>query len=287
MLFKKLFVFLFFVVVFGLEFLQVTRSISPILFQVLFNKNIELKKSSPERINLLLLGRGGGKHEGPNLSDTIIFASLDLKNPKVTLVSLPRDLWSADLNGRINSAYAVGETKRKGGGLVLSESVVSKIIGQNIDYGIVIDFSGFVKAVDLMGGIDVNVDRAFDDYQYPIKGNENELCGHTEEEVVTFTASNSAETELPGFFPCRYEHLHFNKGLQHMDGETALKYVRSRHAKGNEGTDFARSQRQEKTIKAFMDKVFSLQILVNPAKIVGLYSAVNGSIDTNIKQNEF
>ena len=72
-----------------------------------------------------------------------------------------------------------------------------------------------------------------------------------------------------------------------MDGNTALKFVRSRHAKGSEGTDFARSQRQEKIIKAFMDKAFSLQILVNPAKVIGLYDTIRDSVDTDIQQNEF
>lgn len=287
MLFKKLFIAFFIVLFLGLEVLVKAGNISPVLFQVLFNKNIDLKKSSPETINLLLLGIGGGKHEGPNLSDTIIFASLNIKESKVTLASLPRDMWSTELDGKINTAYAKGETKKKGGGLILSKSVIGKITGQNIDYGIVIDFSGFVKAVDLMGGLDVNVDQAFDDFQYPVEGKENELCGHTDEEVQKFAASNSAEVDQAKFLSCRYEHIHFDKGLTHMDGTTVLKFVRSRHAKGNEGTDFARSQRQEKVIKAFMDRSFSLQILTNPAKLIGLFDTVKNSVDTDIAQNEF
>ncbi len=289
MLFKKILVFLSLFLILGLEVVVKGGFISPILFQVLFNKNIELKKTAVEdqSINILLLGIGGGNHEGPKLTDTIILANLNLKDKKVSLVSLPRDIWSFDLRDRVNSAYARGESKKEGGGLVLAESIVSKITGQSVNYGIVIDFSGFTKSVDLMGGLDINVDKAFDDKQYPITGNENELCGHTEEEVKEFTASNSAETELPDFFPCRYEHLRFEKGEQHMDGETALKFVRSRHALGSEGTDFARSQRQEKVIKAFMDKAFSLKIIGNPTKIIGLYNTVKDSIDTDIPQEEF
>ena len=289
MLFKKLLVLVSLVVILGLEVVVKGGFISPILFQVLFNKNIELKNTQAEdqSINILLLGIGGGNHEGPKLTDTIILANLNLKDKKVSLVSLPRDMWSFDLRDRINSAYARGETKKKGGGLVLAESIVSKITGQTVNYGVVIDFSGFTKSVDLMGGLDLNVERTFDDYQYPITGNENELCGHTEEEVEVYTASDSAETDLPKFFPCRYEHLHFEKGEQHMDGVTALKFVRSRHAVGPEGTDFARSQRQEKVIKAFMDKAFSLQIIGNPSKIIGLYNTVQDSVDTDIPQEEF
>ncbi len=282
MLYKKLLISLFFIVVLGIEVIIKGGNLSPLLFQVIFNKNIDLKKTDQHTINILLLGIGGGKHEGPNLSDTLIFASLNIKESKVTLVSLPRDVWSFDVDGKINTAYAKGELKKEGGGLVLAKTVASKITGQNIDYGVVIDFSGFVKAVDLVGGLDINVDKTFDDYEYPITGREDDPCDNKEEDLDKL-ATVSSQLEA---FPCRYEHLHFDKGMNHMDGETALKFVRSRHAKGSEGTDFARSQRQEKVIKAFMDKIFSLQIIFNPTKIVGLYNAVGQSVDTDIKDNE-
>lgn len=283
MLFKKLFVSLFLIAVLGLEVIVKTGSVSPFLFQLLFNKNIDLKKGDQNTINVLLLGIGGGKHEGPNLSDTIIFASLNIKDSKVALISLPRDVWSFDIDSKINTAYAKGEAKKKGGGVLLAKSVVGKITGQNIDYAVVIDFSGFVKAVDLMGGLDINVERSFDDFEYPIAGKEDDPCENESEDLEKLaTASSQLDA-----FPCRYQHLHFDKGRGHMSGETALKFVRSRHAKGKEGTDFARSQRQEKIIKAFMDKAFSLQIIVNPTKIIGLYNAVEQSIDTDIQENEF
>lgn len=283
MLFKKLFILLFFVLILGLEVLVKAGNISPFLYQFLFNKNIELKKSTPERINVLLLGIGGGAHEGPNLTDTIIVASLNLKDPKITLISLPRDIWSSDIKGKINKAYSDGEETRKGGGITLAKSIVGKVTGQNINYGVVIDFSGFTKAVDLMGGLDIDVEQSFDDYEYPISGREDDPCDNKEEDLEKLaTASSQLEA-----FPCRYEHLHFDKGLNHMNGETSLKFVRSRHAKGGEGSDFARSQRQEKVIKAFMDKSFSLQILVNPTKVIGLYDTVKDSIDTDVKRNEF
>lgn len=228
------------------------------------------------------MGIGGGKHEGPNLSDTIILGSLNIKNPKITLISLPRDMWSSDIQAKINTAYAIGESKKKGGGITLSKNIVSKITGQDVNYALVIDFSGFVKAVDLMGGLTINIDRSFDDYEYPIEGREDDPCGNKPEDLEKLaTASSQLDA-----FPCRYEHLHFDKGVTHMDGETALKFVRSRHATGVEGTDFARSKRQEKVIKAFMDKSFSLQILVNPLKVKGLYDTMNESIVTDIKQNE-
>src|SRR3989344_4326105 len=200
MLFKKLFISLFLIFVLGLEVLVKGGNISPLLFQLIFNKNIELKKTSPEKINILLLGIGGGNHEGPNLTDTIILASLNLKDPKATLISLPRDIWSTDIRGKINRAYSDGEEARKGAGLILAKSVVGKITGQSIDYGVVIDFSGFIKAVDLMGGLDVNIDRTFDDYEYPIEGKENDPCGNKEEDLPAL-ATASSQLEV---FPCRY-----------------------------------------------------------------------------------
>lgn len=259
-----------------------TANLFPVLFGLVFNRGIDLKQSD-DHINILLLGIGGGVHDGPNLTDTIIFASLDPKTNKINLVSIPRDLWVPDLKAKINTAYSTGEGKREGGGLILTKAVVSKVLNQPVDYGLRIDFNGFVKAVDLIGGLDIEVDRTFDDYEYPIEGKENDPCGQKEEDLQKLaTASSQLEA-----FPCRYVHLHFNKGLQHLDGEKALQFVRSRHANGQEGSDFARSRRQEKIIKAFRDKVFSPQTLLNPAKMLDLYDVLKGSIDTDIMQNEF
>ena len=285
---KPLLIILFFVVILGV-FIYKTASLYPFLFHLLVDRGVNLKETN-QRINILLLGIGGGAHDGPNLTDTIIFASLDQKNNKVTLVSIPRDLWMPDLEGinkKLNEAYAQGKAKKNDGGLPLAKAAVQKITGQNIDYGIRIDFAGFVKAVDVVGGLDINVDNTFDDYAYPISGKEDDTCGLTEEEIKDFTATASAETDLQQKFTCRYKHIHFDKGVNHMNGETALEYVRSRHAQGVEGTDFARSKRQEKVINAFKEKIFSAQTLINPAKILSLYNVLKGSIDTDIKQDEF
>jgi len=270
------------VLVFGVFLLFKLSNIVQVLFQVIFNNKIELIKSD-NNVNILVLGKAGGEHEGPDLTDTIIFSSLDTEKQKVTMVSIPRDLWSYDLSGKVNTAYSVGEEARDGGGITLAKSVVSKIVGQKIDYAVVIDFSGFERTVDLLGGIDVDVDRSFDDYEYPITGKEDDLCGNKEEDIPRLaTASSQLES-----FPCRYEHISFEAGPNHMNGETALKFVRSRHAQGAEGTDFARSQRQEKVITAIKDKALSLNIILNPTKVIGLYETVKDSIDTDIKTSEF
>ncbi|OGH41832.1 MAG: hypothetical protein A3H79_02825 [Candidatus Levybacteria bacterium RIFCSPLOWO2_02_FULL_36_8b] len=260
-------------------------NLSPFLLQVFFNKNIDLKKTQ-DRINVLLLGVGGGVHQGPDLTDTIIFASMDIKNNKVILVSIPRDLWITDLNARINTAYSSAQAKRKGGGILLSSAVVKKVTNHTIDYTVKIDFNGFVKTIDILEGIDIDVKSAFDDYKYPIEGYENDSCGYSEDDIKAFTATISAEIDIQEKFICRYKRLHFDKGIIRMDGQTALEFVRSRHAEGSDGTDFSRSKRQEQVIKAVKDKIFSINFFLNPAKVIGVYDTLKNSIDTNIEEEE-
>ncbi len=258
------------------------RNLVPVFFNVIFNKEIQLKKVNGN-INVMLLGIGGGVHDGPNLSDAVIFISINPEKNTVSMISIPRDLWIEELKGRINTAYASGKGKSSEGGLILAKAVVSKVTGQHIDYGLVINFSGFVKAVDLLGGVDINVENAFDDRQYPIESKYTDLCDNTLEQATERLASESAQE----VFPCRYEDLHFNKGQQHMNGESALKYVRSRYALGVEGTDFARSRRQQLMITALKEKAFSVGLILNPLKIADLYSVLSDSIDTDIPQSEF
>ncbi|MBI5044903.1 MAG: LCP family protein [Candidatus Levybacteria bacterium] len=269
-----------------LKILLLVITYAPVAYQLAFDKKISLKKVADERINVLLLGIGGGNHDGPNLTDTIIFTSIDPKNKKITMITLPRDLWIQDLNSKINKAYSDGQENGKG--LVLAKAAVGKVLGQKIDYGFRIDFNGFTKAVDMMGGLDVTVERAFDDYAYPLSGKEDDLCGYEEIAIASFSAQIATGSATDAdIFPCRFEHLHFDKGLLHMNGETALKYVRSRHALGPEGSDFARSKRQEKVISAFKEKVFSAGTLLNPLKLVSLFDTFQSSIDTDIKKDEY
>lgn len=279
-----------FVAILALFIIARTASFYPFLFHLVFDRGVNLKQANPTKLNILILGIGGGSHDGPNLTDTIILASLNETKNKVILTSIPRDFWVPALEGRvkkINEAYSDGELKRKGGGLALAKAAIQKITGQSIDYGIRIDFSGFVKAVDIIGGLDLNIEDTFDDYEYPVSGKEDDNCGFTPEDIQAFSATDSAEVDIQKKFACRYMHVHFNKGVNHMNGEQALEYVRSRHALGSEGGDFARSKRQQKIISSFRDKFFSAQTLINPAKIISLYDVLKGSIDTDIKQDEF
>lgn len=271
----------FFVGFFGKLIVEVTKW-SPVLLQYLFQREITLKETE-SRVNVLFLGIGGGKHDGPLLTDTIIYASIDPKLQKTTLISIPRDLWIPDLKAKINTTYAIGEDKKKDGGLLLTKAAIEKILGQPVDYILRVDFNGFIKAIDLIGGIDVNVGTSFEDLEYPISGKENDTCGFAGSEFEKRATSSAT----PEAFPCRYERIAFVKGIAHIDGDEALKFVRSRHATGTEGSDFARAKRQEIVIEAFKKKIFSLNTLLNPGKLVDLYGVFQESIHTNIQQSEY
>ena len=254
----------------------------PTATHVIFHPGATLKEQNGYT-NVLLLGIGGGSHDGPNLTDTIILASIDWKKNTVTLISIPRDLWVPDINNvvkKANEAYAEG-------GMSEAEAIIHEVTGQPIDYGVRLDFQGFVDAINQIGGVDVHVAHTLDDYNYPISGNEDDTCGHTPEEIQTFNASESSsltpDEDAFTFFSCRYTHLHVEAGLQHMDGELALEFARSRHAAGSEGTDFARSARQQLIIEAVRSKLISSAFL-NPGKLLGLYNIMKNSIDTDISQ---
>jgi polyisoprenyl-teichoic acid--peptidoglycan teichoic acid transferase len=269
------------------------------------------------RVNVLLLGMAGGKHDGATLTDTIMVASFNTQTHEVSLISLPRDLWLESEKSKINTLYQKGLAR--GEGLKYTEGKFSDFLGIKIPYGVRVDFSGFIKAVDLVGGIEVDVVNSFDDYLYPIEGKENDYCGLQEKDIeisedeakklgiekgmhqvlideegkiATVSAKVNGKIEytensIGEFFPCRYEHISFTKGLTHMDGITALKYVRSRHGIGSEGSDFARSRRQQLVLQAFKEKVLSADTLTDVNKIAGLLNTFGQSVETDIPQSQY
>lgn len=238
-------------------------------------------ESDRGRINILVLGTGGADHEGPDLSDTMILASIDRNGQDVAMVSIPRDLWAPSLSAKINAAYAFGQTQ--GNGLALAQKTVRELFDLPIHYAARVDFDGFTKAIDLVGGLDVNVDQGFSDYRYPVPGRENDTCGVDIKEATVQAAILEPENDL---FPCRYETITFKKGLIHMDGVTALKFVRSRYGSNDEGSDFKRSARQQKVILAMRQKIFASDTLTNPETIINLIATFDKSIDTDIKSNK-
>jgi polyisoprenyl-teichoic acid--peptidoglycan teichoic acid transferase len=243
-----------------------------------------LNGEGDDRVNFLLLGVGGPGHDGPELSDTILFASLKPSTKSLGMISIPRDL-TVPVPGhgmsKINSANAYGEQADPGSGPTLASQVVGDVLGQPIQYYVRIDFSGFEKMIDELGGVDIYVDRSFTDDSYPILGKEDADCG-TGTAAASATATDGTPAPAPDY-SCRYEVLSFQQGWTHMDGTTALKYVRSRHGTNGEASDFARSARQQKVLLAVREKVLSTGTLLNPGKIGSLVDTLRSSIATNLQ----
>ena len=222
-------------------------------------------KSQDGKVNLLILGKGGVGHAGGDLTDTMIFASVSLKDDSVSLVSLPRDIWIPEIRAKINSAYYWGKVKPEfGGGLSFAKEVTQNIVGVPINYALVLDFSSFKDIVDAVGGVNIDVANSFTDNLYPIAGKEDDLC--------------NGDKELK----CRYETINFEKGINLMDGTTALKYVRSRNGDNDENTDIAREVRQQKVISAIKSKALSYQTFLNPFKLLRLWRVVMSSVETDL-----
>jgi len=220
--------------------------------------------SSGERTNILIMGKAGGSHEGPDLTDTMIVASVSLTKPEIVTVSIPRDLWVPEIRAKINSAYYWGNQKKPEDGINFAKSITNEVLGVPVHYGVVIDFSAFKDIVDALGGIPVNVDNGFTDKLYPIAGKENDLCGGDP------------------IFACRYETITFLSGDQQMNGETALKFVRSRHAEGTEGTDQAREARQQKIVGSIKSKIMKPGIFLSPKVDLALLTVAKKYIQTDM-----
>lgn len=207
------------------------------------------------RVNILLLGRAGEKYPGRNLTDTVMLLSLDMEKKRVGLLSLPRDLFApiagTGLSTKLNSLYQIGLNDGSGGE-VLRESV-AEITGLPIHYYAMIDFDGFERMIDALGGIQVEVKRDIYDPRYPGKNYSHE----------TFALS---------------------KGWQKLDGQTALKYARERHD-DPEG-DFGRTKRQQDIMQAVRDRAWSLPTFLNPFALSGFLESLGKSITTDIPPEE-
>lgn len=225
---------------------------------ILQPKEPELKKDSTGKYTSVMMV-GIDTRDSGNLmnTDTIMVATYSYDTNDLIMTSVPRDFYvkifpDRSTYNKINSVYASHEQRKKGSGMDGLKSVVEEITNIEIQYYAMIDYKGFVQLIDAVGGVDVNVENSFTDYMYP-KGN-------------------------------GYQTVSFKSGPQTMDGETALKYSRSRHSmQNNEGSDFARARRQQRVIAAFRDTVTSSETLLNPKKIMDLMSAVQD----NIKISEF
>ncbi len=217
--------------------------------------------------NFLLLGIGGEDHDGGDLTDSIIVASLDEDSNLVPMLSIPRDLYieyndEGTYGDRINRYYELSKLdyenddypEAQAQELALEDTAdkVGDILGIDIHYYALIDFNGFVEVIDAIGGVDIYLEESFYDNAYPIEG-------------TTY-----------------FETFSLPAGENHLDGEDALKYARSRHTT----SDFDRALRQQEILNAIKDKTFSLGVLGSPTKLKSLYEAISDNFVTNLSFTE-
>lgn len=220
--------------------------------------------------NILLLGKGGANHNGGQLTDSILLIRIRQSDKKIATISIPRDLYvtiPGHGQGKINEAYANGYNSTKDvnqknqAGVDLASEVIGDISGVPIHYTATVDFVGLQKIVDVLGGVEVTVEKDLIDPLYP-------------KDVVT-SDGQFRETEA-------YTTVNIKAGRQTMDGDTALKYARSREST----SDFDRSKRQQILIVAIKDKAVSLGVLANPVKVTELLSSVSDHVKIDMSLSE-
>lgn len=246
---------------------------------LLHNQDVDpsqLKGEGDGRVNVLVLGKGGAEQsDGPDLTDTIIVASIDPLAKEAALLSIPRDFWVKSPGGgqvKINQVYAdaknaalnkypykernsdAAKSAGESAGVDALKRVVSDTMGVPLHYYAMIDFAGFRKAIDTVGGVDINV---------------------TEEMAV------SERMRLDGYGSYN---LNVKPGMQHFDGWKALAFSRSRKTSGR--GDFARSERQRAVILALKEKILTVGTLANPVKLNQLMSDFSGQLHTDFSINE-
>jgi LCP family protein required for cell wall assembly len=201
-------------------------------------------KVAPAALNMLVLGSDSGDPDPDDdgaRTDTIMLAHVPANRSSAQLISIPRDTWlrvpkSADgrhggENAKINQSY-------EWGGVPLLVQTVESFTDVRIDHVAIIEFGGFVRIIDALGGIDIAVDRNFKSIHPPFR--------------------------------------QFSKGKQHMDGETALDYARQR--KQWPDGDFARIRHQQQLIKAVLDKAADSGMLTSPTQLNGFVRAMADAV---------
>lgn len=218
-----------------------------------------------ERVNVLMVGYGGGDHEGAYLADSIQVLSIDPTTDTTTTVPIPRDLWIEGIsaftqNGKVNEVYAAGHASVDGeesdrldaAGDRMAE-VLSEVTGMEIDHWLAIDFAGFREMVDAVGGVTIQNPVAFD--------------------YTTIEDLHRAGRWEEGGFPA---------GEIHLDGEEALAYARARYTSVvAESNDFARSIRQARILGALREELGSGGI-GSIAPGLSLMDAMEGRVRTDL-----
>jgi LCP family protein required for cell wall assembly len=232
-------------------------------------KNVDptlLKGEGSGRVNVLLLGRGGGDHDGPDLTDSMMVDSIDPINHTSTLLSLPRDLWvNVPDQGsmKINATWETGEFKYEGkidpgstdpnaiqAGFDQVDQSVESVLGITIDYNAIINFAAFKQAVATVGGVTVDVPTDLVDPTMAWQNGNNPVLAKA--------------------------------GIDTFNDNQALNYVRSRETT----SDFARAERQRAVLEAIKEKVETLGTISNPLKLAGLINAFGNNVNTDISLSD-
>jgi len=222
--------------------------------------------------NVLVIGvdlRAGRTDEGAR-SDTLIVVHVDPRDKWASMLSIPRDTYAQIPNAacegaggtKINAAYSCGYrnaealygpgTEPTAAGAGLAAATVEQFLGIKIDYTAQVDFDGFQKLIDTLGGITLEVPRTILDAQYPTEDN-------------------------------GYMRLYIPAGLQRMDGTTALRYARTRHA----DSDFGRAQRQQQVLQAALSEVKRQGVLEQIEAAPQLLDVARTSIRTTLPIKDF
>ena len=188
---------------------------------------IVLPAGSDQPLTILLLGSDRRPQEtGSARTDAVMVMRITPQSKKISLLSFPRDLM-VNIPGygwaRINAAHVYGDLYPSlGGGMQLATQTVSTVIGQPIDYTVLVDFAGFINIINALGGVAVDVPKELYDAQFPT-------------------------------MDYKYREAYFPVGTSMMDGDTALTYSRIRHP----DNDFERTTRQQSVILGIGERLVS------------------------------
>lgn len=220
-------------------------------------KTKKLQGENDGQVNFLLLGIGGKGNPAPYLADSIIVASLNMKDePKAVFISIPRDLVVRIPNGyltKINSLYILDKNKLKNlEHLELFEKTIEEITSLKIHYFIVMELEGLGKLVEAVGGVKIFVEEPIYDPRFP-------------------TPNRGYETFM------------MPAGWQYLSGESAEKYARTRHTKEN---DYGRMARQQQIIEAVGEKVINLNLLSDLPTFLEIERILSSHFETNLTKEE-
>ena len=205
-------------------------------------------------INIILLGVDAQLEEDqPPRSDTAIVVHVDPGDDSVAMMSIPRDLMvfiPGFGQDKFNAAYPIGEANEDeipGGGPTLVAQTIEANFNIPIHYFATIDFDGFREVVDTVGGVVVDVDAQLSDNLYPTDD-------------------------------LRLTRVYFPSGIQKMDGEKALQYVRTRHG----DSDFGRAERQQQVLTAIREQAVSLELITQAQSLIrDMQDTVRTDLDFN------